>query len=145
VSDFPGGVQDQVLRGMGVNFKNGRPEQLEGTVKLEDDLHRITLQVLLDAGLMRFPNTPAERGRLSRLIHSALEDETNWWPGQPVPIELDVVAITFFDAKKLTGAQVTQTNTQGNVQDLLVSVTYAERVTGAVVNARLVIPFGRLQ
>jgi hypothetical protein len=130
------------LRGFATRLLHGRPKRLVGNPKLEDDITFIALGVLLQSGLLRTSLAPAQRGLLADQIREALEDEANWFPGQPVPISLSDVRITRRSITPVGGVVVGRGDEEGNLE---VIVSYSEQSVGVEVSQgaeQVVIPFG---
>jgi hypothetical protein len=132
-----------VLRGLSLSYDGfGKPRELEGKQKLEDDMKFIIHRVLSERGLLKTTFNEADLGNLSKLLSDELESSENWWLGQAVPVSLSELKITLRDVEKLDGVSFDRGNAEGL---LMIVISYTERSKGVDIRTSdgntLYIPF----
>jgi hypothetical protein len=126
------------LSGLGTKFVNGKPEILKGKPKLEDNISRIVHRTARQNGWLTMSLTDSNLGALAELVRQDLENDTNWWVGQKVPISVSSININFFGVTNIGG--VTAKKENGKIK---LDIQYVEISTGTQVTTELVIRFGQ--
>jgi hypothetical protein len=86
-------VPDLILAGFNSNFGLSSPTRLTGRSKLEDDIRRLVLRVLLEQGLLKATVTNTDFAIIAASIQNELANGDNWWLGQAAPVRATAFSV----------------------------------------------------